>query len=178
MEMKSAALDGVVPVVFASREQAEAAIAELRGLGFGDEELGAIVPDPAHHALIDDSMHEALKGIGQGIIGGMPLGALAGMALVALAAPGVGVIGVGGALLLGVPVGALWGAIAGGFFGLTAEIQHLEDIERKYRIPLAPNEILVVVVTDQERADEVCEIMQRHEARCVRDAVARTESAS
>lgn len=178
MEMNSAALDGVVPGVFASREQAEAAIAELRVLGFGDEELGAIIPDPAHHVLLDDSMHEALTGIGHGILGGMPLGALAGIALVALAAPGVGVIGVGGALLLGLPVGALWGAIAGGLVGLTAEIQHLEDIERKYRIQLAPNEILLVVVTDQERSDAVCEIMQRHGAHCVREAVLRTESAS
>ena len=173
MAAKIPALEGVVPVVFSTREQAEAALAELRALGFADDEMGVIVPDPAHHHLMDDSAHEALKGLTHGILIGTPLGALAGIAIVALAAPGVGVIGIGGVLLFGGHVGALRGAITGAYLGLTAEVHHLEDTEHKYEIPLKPEEILVVVMTDPERADAVCQIMLRHEARCVREAVAR-----
>jgi hypothetical protein len=176
MDAKVAALEGVVPVVFSSRAQAEAAIAELRALGFADDELGVIVPDPAHHDLLDDSTHEALTGLGHGILVGAPLGAIAGIALAALAAPGVGVIGVGGALLFGGNIGALWGAITGAYLVLTAEVHHLEDVEHKYEIPLKPEEILVVVMTDPGRADAVCQIMQRHEARCVRETVVRADA--
>lgn len=132
------------------------------------------MPDPSHHRLIDDSIHEALQGLSHGTIAGASIGTVAGIALVALAAPGVGVIGVGGALLSGGHPGALWGAITGAYLGLMAEVHHLEDVERKYEIPLAPEEILLVVVTDTDRSDEVCRIMRRHGARCVRDAVAQT----
>jgi hypothetical protein len=86
------------------------------------------------------------------------------------------VIGVGGALLFAGHVGTLWGAITGAYLGLTAEIHHLEDIEEKYEIPLAPHEVLVAVVTNPERSDEVCGTMQRHGARCIRDRVPRSTS--
>ncbi len=41
----------VVPAVFANREAAEAAIAELRRLGFTDEDIGLAVPEPGRYAL-------------------------------------------------------------------------------------------------------------------------------
>jgi hypothetical protein len=169
-------LDGVVPGVFADIATAEAAIAELRELGFADDELGAIVTDPVHHRLLDDSTQEAMRGMERGILIGTPLGILGGPAVAALAAPGLGVIGVGGALLFAGHAGTLWGAITGAHLGLTAEIHHLEDVEEKYEIPLAPEEVLVAVVTDPERSDAVCEVMQRHGARCVRDRVPRAPS--
>lgn len=75
-------------------------------------------------------------------------------------------------------VGALWGAITGAYLGLTAEIHHLEDIERKFEIPLAPEEVLVVVVADAERSKAVCDVMQGHGARCIRETVARGEAAA
>jgi hypothetical protein len=95
------------------------------------------------------------------------------LAVAALAAPGIGVIGMGGALLFAGHVGALWGAITGAYLGLTAEIHHLEDVEEKYEIQLAPHEVLVAVVTDPERSKPVCETMQRHGARCIRETVPR-----
>jgi hypothetical protein len=162
-------IDGVVPGVFADTASAESAITELRELGFGDDELGVIVADPAHHRLLDDPETETLKGLQRGILIGTPLGVLGGLALAALAAPGIGVIGMGGALLFAGHVGALSGAITGAYLGLTAEIHHLEDIEEKYEISLAPHEVVVAVVTDPERSQAVCETMQRHGARCVRD---------
>jgi hypothetical protein len=77
-------------------------------------------------------------------------------------------------LLFGCHAGALWGAITGAYLGLTAEIHHLEDIEEKYEVPMALHEVLVAVVTDPERSQAVCETMQRHGARCVRETVPRS----
>jgi hypothetical protein len=177
MNEKISVLDGVVPGVFDTREAAEAAMVELRELGFSDDEMGVLVADPVHHKLIDDSVNEATKGVKQGLLFGVPIGAIAGMALAALVAPGIGVIGVGGVLLAGGHVGALWGGIMGAYLGLTAEVHHLEDLDRKYQIPLNPNEILLAIVVDPERADVVCEIMRRHGARCVREMVAKRQEA-
>lgn len=165
-------IDGVVPGIFADTASAEAAIAELRELGFGDDDLGVIVSDPAHR-LIDDPESETLLGLERGILIGTPLGVLGGIAVAALAAPGIGLIGLGGVLLFGCHAGALWGAITGAYLGLTAEIHHLEDVEEKYEIQLAPREVLVAVVTDPERSQAVCQAMQRHGARCIRETVPR-----
>lgn len=156
------AREGIVSAVFADREGAEAAIAELRALGLAEDEMGVIVPDPAHHRLLDDGVRETLKGLGHGILVGTPLGVLGGIAVVAAGAPGYDVIGLGGALLVGAPIGALWGAIVGAYFGLTGEVHRLEDIERTHELPLKPEEILVVVVAGQERAGAVGQVMERH----------------
>jgi hypothetical protein len=166
--------DGVVPGVFPDAAGADAAIAELRTLGFTDDELGIIVTDPAHHRLLDDSAREAMTGLGHGVLVGLPLGVLGGVALVALAAPGIGLIGIGGALLLGGTLGAMWGGIGGTQLGLLAAIRHLEHIEEQYEVPLAPGEVLVAVVVNPERQDAVCEVMQRHGARCIREPVTRS----
>jgi hypothetical protein len=159
--------------VFADAASAEAAIAELQRMGFADDEMGVIVADPAHHRLLDDALREEIVGLRRGVMIGAPLGALGGIALVALAAPGIGVIGLGGVLLAGGHLGALSGLVVGAYLGLTAEIHHLEDIARKYRIPLAPEEVLVTVVTDPKRTEAVCEAMKRHGARCIQETVSR-----
>jgi hypothetical protein len=171
--MSVEAIVDVVPAVFADRAQAEAAMAELRALGLRHDDLGVMVPDPAHHHLIDNSTKEALTGVEKGVIFGAPLGALAGIGLVALAVPGVGLLGLGGLLAIGAHAGALWGAIIGSYLGLTAQIHHLEDVEHRYEIPLDATDILVVVRAP-DRAAEVCAILQRHGARCVRELTKRT----
>jgi hypothetical protein len=172
MKEKFQPLDGVVPGVFSDRSRAEKALEELRAIGLAEDEMGVIVPDPAHHHLMTDPETETVKGLAKGVLVGGGIGALAGMALAALVVPGVGVVGVGGALLFGTHFGGLWGAISGAYLGLTTEIHHLEDIEKKYRIELQPGEILVVVVTDRDRAYEVCQIMQRNGARGIKERVA------
>lgn len=176
MPKRMRVIDGVVPGVFADTASAEAAIDDLRELGFGDDELGVIVTDPVHHRLIDDPETETLRGLERGILIGTPLGVLGGLALAGLVAPGIGLIGMGGALLFAGHVGALWGAITGAYLGLTAEIHHLEDLEEKYEIALAPHEVLVAVVTDPARSQAVCEAMRRHGARCVRETAIRAQA--
>lgn len=158
--------NGIIPGVFGDRKSAEKAIADLRSLGFSEDEMGVIVPDPSHHELIDNSTHQALTGAGRGMLVGAPIGALAGIAIAALAAPGVGVIGVGGAVLAGGHLGALWGIVTGAYLGLTAQVHHVEDIEKKYSVPLAPGEIMVTVITDPEQAGAVTELIERDGGRC------------
>ncbi|MGA7673111.1 MAG: hypothetical protein WBW04_22030 [Nitrolancea sp.] len=159
-------LKGVVPAVFSNSEDAEAALEELRRLGFRHDDLGIMVPDPEHHHLIEDSDKEVWGSLSTGMVAGIPIGVLAGMALTALVIPGLGAIGLGGALLIGGTGGALWGAYLGSMTGLGVEILHVEDVEHRYEIQLKPNEILVVVMAHNE-AERVCEVVQRHGARCL-----------
>lgn len=167
--MKLEAIDGAVPAVFSSKADAEAALTELQRMGFSNDDLGVMVPDPTHFRLMDESGKETWHGLSTGMVAGIPIGALAGMAMTALIIPGLGILGVGGALLVGGVGGAMWGAYLGSVSGVAAEIMHVEDIERRYEIPLQRDEILVVVVAN-ERAPEVCDVVQQHGARCFWDA--------
>lgn len=160
-------INGIIPAVFADRKGAEKAISDLRLLGFSEDELGVLVPDPAHHELLDNSTHQALTGAGHGALVGAPIGALAGIAIAAIAAPGIGVIGVGGAMLAGGHLGALWGVITGAYLGLTAQVHHIEDVEQKYSVPLAPGEIMLTVVADSDQANAVNQVIERDGGRCV-----------
>lgn len=161
-------IGSVVPAVFTNHEQAEAAITDLRTLGFDDDSLGLLIPDPTHYHLIDDGWKETVQGVTRGVLIGAPIGSLAGIGLLTLAVPGLGAIGLGGALVVGASSGALWGLILGAEMGLAGQIRHITDIERQYDIALQPTDILVVVVA-HERAATVCEILQRHGAHCLQE---------
>jgi hypothetical protein len=164
--MKVRSLEGVVPAVFDNRQEAEAAAEELRRLGFADDDLGVVVPDPQHYHLLDNSTREALGGVASGGVVGIPIGVLAGLGIAALIAPGLGAIGLGGALLAGGIGGAVWGAYLGSEVGLAARIGHISEVERRYEIPLQPNEILLVVLAGNQSA-QVCETLEAHGARCL-----------
>ena len=163
--MRVASIEGVVPAVFEGQAKAEAAIRELQGLGYSDSNLGIVIPDPEHFHLLDKNLNEVLKGIRTGGVFGIPIGAAAGISVATLLIPGLGAIGVGGALLWGGLGGAIWGAYLGAQLGIAVEIRHIEEIERRFEIPLEPHQMLVVVVANSN-AKEVCEIMERHGARC------------
>lgn len=169
--MRVRALEDVVPAVFTQEEEAKAAIDELRELGYADNDFGIMVPDPTHYHLLDKSLADTLKGLGTGGIIGAPIGVLAGMGVITVLVPPLGFIGIGGALLYGGLQGALWGAYIGAQVGMAFEIKHLEDIERRFEVPIRPNEILVIVVA-HDNAQEVCSILEQHGARCFWEAAA------
>ena len=73
--------EGAVPAVFSRREDAEAALTELRAMGFQHDDLGVMVPDPEHYHLVDKSDQETWKSLSAGIAAGIPIGTLAGLAL-------------------------------------------------------------------------------------------------
>jgi bacterioferritin len=155
----------VVPGVFTNREDAEAAIVELRELGLMDEDIGLAVPDPERHGLEAESRTlEELKGTATGIAVGGTLGTLAGLAITGAFIAGAGVIGLGGLILGGVG-GALWGAFAGAFGGFLAKVRMNPDEDIWYEIPLKSGDILLVAHA-KELANEAHEVMHRHHVRC------------
>lgn len=167
--MKVQALQDVVPAVFADEASAAAALDELRQLGYSDNDFGILVPDPTRYHIMDKSLADTMKGLGTGGLIGAPLGMIAGMGVVTMIIPPLGFIGIGGALIFGGLEGALWGAYVGAQIGLAAEIKHIEDIERRFEVPLQPHEILIIVVANRQ-APRICELMERHGARCFWEA--------
>jgi len=168
----------VIPAVFGTREQAEAAIAELRERGFTDDDIGIAVPQPGKYALpAEEELQETWKGFVKGAAIGVPIGALAGFGLASLVVPGWGVIGLGGALLFALRDGALWGAALGGGFGLYSKIRWNPEEDRWCEIPLGGDDILVVVRAGR-RFDEARGILERHGARCFLDTATRVEAAN
>jgi hypothetical protein len=165
-------VQGVVPGVFSHRTQAEAAIAELRTLGFTDEQLGVAVPDALYHGLgaaqrVEDQDimgEEEVKGTISGFILGAPLGSLAGVALAALTFGGLGPLGVGG-ILLGAGTGALWGMMLGAEAGLLAKVHSEEEEPHWSEIPLSHTDILIMVQA-RDRVAAVHEVIVRHGGRC------------
>ncbi len=114
----------VISAIFDRREEAERAIAELRGAGISDRNMSVIARDEGHTTTTDGSGEdtgEAAKDAGKGALGGAALGGLIGAA--ALAIPGVGPLAAAGAIATGaIPgaaaIGAGAGALAGGLTGL------------------------------------------------------------
>lgn len=162
----------VVPGVFKSREEAEAAVRALRELGLTDDMIGIAVPDPGRYMVHEDREREEAEAITKGIAAGAPLGTLAGLAISALLLP-TGAIGLGGLLVGGVG-GALWGTFFGAFNGFTAKVR-LDDYEDRWcEIPLQGGDILVVARAG-DLAPKVREVMERHGARCFLDEARRED---
>ncbi len=159
--MTNDAMKRVVPGVFASAEQADAAIGALRELGFDTDDLGDALSDPAHH-LMDNSDAEMLDGLAIGAAIGTPVGVLVGIGLVFLPVPGLVVLGVGG-VLVGVYLGGGFGLYLGAVLGLAAKMHRVTSIERQYAIALDGSSVQIVVLAGRQ-ATAVRQIMERYGA--------------
>ena len=163
-----------IPAVFRTREDAEAAISELRGLGLRDEDIGVLVADPGRHRLVDDSARRALSGVTRGVVGGIPAGSLGGIGLTALALPDVGLIGLGG-LLVGAVGGAIWGSVVGSLQGLIARVRWNAGEDAWCEVPVGSEEILVVARAGG-RGQQALRVMEQHGARCFLDQASLEEA--
>lgn len=161
--MVGEASEVITAVVFREREQAEAAIADLRRLGLTDEDLGLLTLAPGRYLLDDDTAAEAMEGVRRGIAVGVPLGSLAGIGLMAGTLHGLRAFGLGG-ILAGAPGGALWGAVLGGLIGLIARAHWDADEDQVCELPLTPGEVLVLARAGV-RTDQARKVMARHGAR-------------
>ena len=159
--MTNDAMQRVVPGVFATAEQAEAAIGALRELGFDNDDLGDAVSDLAHH-LMDKSDAEMLHGLAIGAAIGTPVGVLVGIGLVFLTVPGLVALGVGG-LLVGVYLGGGFGVYLGSMLGLAAKMHRVTAIERQYTIALDGSNVQIVVLAGRQ-ATAVRRIMEQYGA--------------
>jgi hypothetical protein len=142
--------------VFADRDGAERAVADLRRAGFREEEVGVLARTPEverqEGRRADCSTAHAAEGAGVGVLVGASLGGLtAGAGAVPGAAAG-GLAGVAGAGALGGVVGALIG------LGVP------EAEARYYRQELEAGRTLVAVQADGGY-EQACAILRPHGGR-------------
>jgi hypothetical protein len=175
MSVRNANQHAVVGV-FENRVDAERAVDELRGLGFGDEQLGfamrelgggtAPSRDESSQALAEEEHEtgrEAAKGVVTGGVVGGVLGALATGLI-----PGIGPVLAAG-LLAGILGGAAVGAAAGGLIGSLVSLGIPEEEARYYQREFE-NGRAVVTVNAGPRADAASEVLRRRGAHDVHDA--------
>jgi len=129
--------------LFETREEAERAIGELKGLGISGDQIGVAMHDQsAQGALAKETGTKAAEGATSGVVGGGLLGGVLGFLVGAgaLAIPGIGPVVAGGMLasalglaggtaVAGAGIGAAAGGIAGALVGMGIpddEAKHFE----------------------------------------------------
>jgi hypothetical protein len=149
--------------VFADRNEATAAVEELRSLGLGSDHLGVAVHGDDAVVFEHDADAELVRDAEVGVAVGAPTGAIAGLALAALTLPGAGVIVAGGMLAIA-GASTLWGTLLGGYFGLATGEPGLDTHAAIAEKALEEGEILVVVCS-HGHPDAVRDVMERHGGR-------------
>lgn len=143
--------------LFTDRDDAEAAIRELRVGGFLDHEIGIALRDLGQERRPD--RRSAVGGAATGAVGGGLLGGLIGL-LGSLLIPGVGPIVVGG-VLASVLTGAGIGAATGGIIGALVSMGVPETDARHFDEGLRNGRTLVTVEAG-DRTGEALLILERH----------------
>jgi hypothetical protein len=150
--------------VFRSADQAEAAIRELRDLGFAGSDVSVAVPN-----VVDDRVTEGRFAEGTdaptvsaaatgGVLGGVA-GFLLGLALIPV--PGVGLVLASAPLIGSAATGAFLGAGAGLFASRLAELGVESGEASWYEQELRAGRTLVTVKADG-RADEARRVLRYH----------------
>ncbi|MEP6688055.1 MAG: general stress protein [Gemmatimonadales bacterium] len=146
--------------MFTNRPDAESAIRELKGAGFGENQIGVALQDREEQRdLMETTGSEAAEGAAKGAVSGGLVGGLIGL-LGSLLIPGVGPIVVGGVLastLTGAGIGAATGGIIGALVGLGVP----EGDARHFDEGLRSGRTLVTVNAGTRTADALA-ILDRH----------------
>jgi hypothetical protein len=163
----------VIAGLFTDRDEAVAAIEDIKAAGFRPEDVGVAMRDrTAQGELVEDTGTKAAEGAAAGAVGGGALGALVGflVGLGALAIPGIGPVVAGGALATafglagGTAVaGAGIGAAAGGIVGALVGMGIPEEEARYFEAGFRAGGVLVTV-NGRDRAPEALAILERHGA--------------
>lgn len=162
----------LVPAVFGSRAQADAAVLELRRFGIADEDIGVAVAAPGRYQRREASDREVVEAVGRGAAAGAPLGTVGGITLVGLTLGEVVAIGAGGLVLAGMG-GLLWGGVIGGLVGVITRIRRHSDEDRWCEVELGASDVLLVVrVRDWAQEPTIANLLQKAGARAVLDQLA------
>jgi hypothetical protein len=157
---KGGSVDKTVLGVFASRQDAEAAVNELRRQGFTTEEINIISKDQnknSNRETYDDDITDgALTGGTLGGIGGLILGAGA------LAIPGIGPI-----IAAGPIAAALSGVVAGGVTGGLVDWGIPTEVSQRYEQSVAQGDILAVIRTSSSKVKSAAQILRQNSAKDV-----------
>ena len=139
---------------FATRDEAERAVDNLRAAGFADADIGWAMQGEERPEGTEDAAKAATAGaVTGGVLGGV--GAAAAMALI----PGVGPFIAGGALatvLITAGAGAVAGGLIGGLAGMGVDKDEAEHYDREFQAGRA-----VVTVKAGDRYSEASDILDR-----------------
>ncbi|MBW3598944.1 MAG: general stress protein [Planctomycetes bacterium] len=149
--------------VFHDREAAQEAVAELRRLGFSEEEIGVAYrghEDVAGGSTSGGDGSHAAEGAGVGAAAGAGLGALWGLGVVAGALPAIGPAIAGGtmaAILTSAAAGAAAAGLTGALVGAGIPAAEAEFYEGEFRAGR-----FVVTVHAERRYEEAAGALRRH----------------
>ena len=154
--------------LFEDAARAQQAVEELRGAGFGDEDVGFAVrrgEGPAGETDRGERGTNAPEGATAGAVTGGVLGGVLGAAA-ALLIPGLGPV-IAGGILAATLGGAAAGAAAGGLLGALAGLGIPEEEAHFYQREFEAGRAIVTVHADG-RHEEVAAILRRHGAYDIR----------
>ena len=147
--------------LFDNENAAENAVAQLKQIGYGQNEITIVMKD---RAAADNFAHDtgsrAMEGVGAGAAIGGTIGAvLAGLLAVgSVTIPGVGLLAAGP--LAAMLAGAGAGGIAGGLVGWLTSLGIPEDVAPYYERGLTEGGIVVAVATHAGDESRVQQILQ------------------
>jgi hypothetical protein len=161
-ETAGAVSNAVIAGVFATRAQAEAAVAALQRSSQTRADVEARTPRPGRYRLENHGSREIGLAILTGVVIGAVTGSLLGLGL-ARAVPTIAATGVAGACL-SVLIGAFWGAFYGGVGGMVPKVIARVDEDRWWEI-WTVGEQTVVLAHAAGRSGAVRKAMRRAGAR-------------
>jgi hypothetical protein len=152
---------------------ATAAMRDLREVGFAETDLNLLASRSTREGSPDVEIDDTASGVATGAIAGGALGGAAGLAvsLLGLAIPGVGPILAAGPIAAAL-AGAGAGAVAGGIVGALTDVGISEGDAQVYAESVRRGGAVVTVRTDESRAAEAEEILDRHDAVDIEERVA------
>ncbi|MGH7510271.1 MAG: general stress protein [Gemmatimonadales bacterium] len=150
--------DLTVVGLFASRSEAEAAVRDLKGAGFTDQQIGLAMQDSAGRRDSEEEPSPSEPAT-RGAVGGGLAGGLIGL-LGSLLVPGVGPVVLGGVLATSL-TGAGIGAAAGGLIGLLRGMGVSESDAEHFDRGLRAGGILLTVSAGG-RTPQALAILKQH----------------
>jgi hypothetical protein len=151
--------------VFSDRGQAQQAIRELRGAGFGEDQIGVLARGHEERPVSEtreDKGNQWEEGAVTGAITGAGIGGLWALGIAAGLLPGIGPV-IAGGILGAVLASAAGGAAVGGILGALIGLGIPEEEARYYEQEFHAGRTLVTVKTDG-RFDEAVDILRRNGA--------------
>ena len=152
--------------VFRSEDRAKEAINELRSEGFDEREISMIVRDDeggegGEGGDKGEGFSMERQDLSEGVISGGALGGVAGIlaGAGALLIPGVGPIVAAGPL-----AAFLTGVVGGGIVGGLVDYGIPEERGRHFESRVRQGDILVTLKVEEEKADEVTNLLERYGA--------------
>ncbi len=154
-------MSNLVTGLFDNESAAENAVAQLKQLGYGQNEISIIMKDRgAAQELAADTGSHAMEGVGTGAAIGGTIGAvLAGLLAVgSVTIPGVGLLAAGplAAMLAGAGAGGLAGSLLGWLVG--AGVPH--DVAPYYERGLSEGGVVVAVAAHASDEGRVQQVLQ------------------